>query len=71
MSLPKEHVTFEDYFKHEISEGKTEFRVVAQSTDEGVKLYIHPLGKNGESRDFIVTCGDTIDVTRWLPVVSE
>lgn len=69
MTLPKEHVTLQDYLSHETEEGKTEFRVVAKniSGEAGVKVYIHPLGKDGESRDFIVNGGDVEDITRWLP----
>ena len=69
MSLPKQHVTLQDYFKHELAEGKTEFRVVAGNfgDDVGVKIYIHPLGKDGESRDFKINGGDVADITRFLP----
>ena len=69
MAIPKEHVTLQDYLTHELSEGKTEFRVVAENigSEAGVKIYIHPLGKDGESRDFVVNGGDVEDVTRWLP----
>lgn len=73
MALPKEHVTLQDYFSHELSEGKTEFRIVVStvSSEAGVKIYIHPLGKDGESRDFIVNGGDVEDITRWLSSQAE
>lgn len=69
MSLPKRHVTFADYLIHETGDGKTEFRVVVNEVSgEGeVKIYIHPLGKDGESRDFLVDADDVTDITQWLP----
>jgi len=69
MSLPKEHVSLQDYFVDQIAEGKTEFRVVAEDRGQspGVKIYIHPLGKDGESRDFIVNGEEVRDITRWMP----
>lgn len=69
MTLPKQSVTIQDYLTHELSDGKTEFRVVAENIggEAGVKIYIHPLGKDGESRDFIVNGGDVEDITQWLP----
>lgn len=40
------------YFKTEMAEGKTEFRLVASPNNtEGVHLYIHPFGKDGKSVD--------------------
>lgn len=53
----------------ESESGHTEFRVVIanRNTDNGVKIYIHPLGKDGDSREFEAS-GTTIhDVTRWFP----
>jgi hypothetical protein len=69
MSLPKNHVTLQDYLSHELAEGKTEFRVVAENIGDeaGVKIYIHPLGKDGDSRDFVVNGSDVEDITCWLP----
>lgn len=69
MSLPKEPISFVDYLTHEAAEGKTEFRIVIEDFGKiaGVKLYIHPLGKDGESRNFIVREHLIRDVTRWLP----
>ena len=69
MSLPKKHVAFEDYLIHERDEGKTEFRVVINGVGEHgeTKIYIHPLGRDGESRDFLVDADDVTDVTQWLP----
>jgi hypothetical protein len=67
--MSKKHVSLASYLESEIAQGKLEFRVVAKLTDvEGqVKIYIHPLGKDGESRDFSIVENTTQDVTRWLP----
>jgi len=61
-------ITLQDYLKLELSEGKTEFRVVAgpQANGPGVRIYIHPLGKDGESRNFIVDGEMTHDVTEII-----
>lgn len=69
MALPKEHVSLQDYFVDQIADGKTEFRIVAEDRGQspGVKIYIHPFGKDGESRDFIINGGEVQDITRWLP----
>lgn len=69
MPLPKEKITLEDYLRHEIAEGKTEFRITAETRPicPGVLIYIHPLGKDGESRDFIVYGGVTDDSSKFLP----
>lgn len=41
------------YFEREISEGKTEFRIVAtrDSKETAIDLMIHPLGKDGKTID--------------------
>lgn len=39
------------HFENELAEGKTEFRLVAQQTENGVKMYIHPIGKDGNTID--------------------
>ncbi len=69
MALSKETITLQDYLKHEMADGKTEFRVTAQPEPKGpgVKIYIHPLGKDGESRDFIIDGELTHDVSQFLP----
>lgn len=67
--LPKETITLEAYLNHELCEGKTEFRITAEPSEHGngVKIYIHPLGKDGESRDFLVDGELTHDVSTFLP----
>ncbi len=62
----KEHISFEEYLRREFEQGKYEFRLVVSRPGEHVKLYIHPLGKDGESRDFEVNETTIRDVTRWL-----
>jgi len=70
---------FREYLKSEQSEGKTEFRIVLKSDNT---FYIHPLGKDGTSRDFVFSESDRIEYellntatpliadpeTRWEPV---
>jgi len=56
-------MTLQDYLTKEGNEGmKTEFRLVAsrQRSDKVVTLYIHPLGKDGQSLDFAID-GNTLD----------
>lgn len=51
----------EQYLRKENKEGKTEFRlVVSHNTEEGIVIYMHPLGKNGETFDAIITDGQII-----------
>lgn len=35
MALSKETITFQDFLKHEMADGKTEFRVTAQPEPNG------------------------------------
>lgn len=63
----KKHVSFEEYFRSQVESGIFEYRVVVGRIGEHVKLYIHPLGKDGDSRDFEVNESTVTDVTRWLP----
>jgi hypothetical protein len=40
-----------NYFKNELTEGKNEFRIVASNVDNGIEIYMHPLGKDGKTID--------------------
>jgi hypothetical protein len=40
-----------NHFEKELAEGKTEFRLVARQTERGVEMYIHPMGKDGNTID--------------------
>jgi hypothetical protein len=53
------------YLQNEISQGKTEFRVVAHENNKGhVTAYMHPLNKNGETFDFELSeIGDGVVMT--------
>ena len=68
MTLPRTQVTLQEYFRHELAEGKTEFRVVLNSEAfaEVTRLYIHPLGRDGDSRDFGLIGNEASDITQWL-----
>lgn len=60
MSKPFALKTFEQYLHAEIEEGKIDFRIRAQKNANGhVEFYIHPLDKNGDTRDYEVA-GDTV-----------
>lgn len=52
MTIPRTQITLQEYFRHELAEGKTEFRVVLQSEEvEGVtRLYIKRLGRQAQGR---------------------
>lgn len=42
-------MTFEEYLKKEIAEGKIDFRFRASNYDGTVRIYVHPDGKNGST----------------------
>lgn len=67
--MTQKHTTFGQYLLDESESGHTEFRVVIENrnSDGSVKIYIHPFGKDGDSRNFEVSGIIIIDVTKWLP----
>lgn len=68
MTLPRTQITLQDYFRHELAEGKTEFRVVLNSDESGVtRIFIHPLDRDGATRDFGIVGNEASDITQWLP----
>jgi hypothetical protein len=44
----------EQYFRKEMAEGKTEFRLVAELVNGVVKVMIHPMGKDEQTIDLYV-----------------
>lgn len=46
-------MNFEEYFRKEVAEGKTEFRLRADVGEKTktVTFYVHPLDKNGQTFD--------------------
>ncbi len=65
--MPKSHVSFEEYLSVQMQKGVYQFRIAPETTPDGVKFLIHPLGVDGETRDFVVVASSIADVTRWLP----
>jgi len=59
-------MTFEDYLKKEIGEGKIDFSIRATYYRAELKFYIHPEGKDGCTEDYIVT-GNTLEPQRQQP----
>jgi len=57
-------MNFEEYFRKEVAEGKTEFRLVARVGEQTktVTFYIHPLGRDGQTFDGHVA-GDNVENT--------
>lgn len=45
-------IDLETFLAQEMREGKSEFRMVATHTARGIEFYLHPLGSNGDTRDF-------------------
>ena len=69
-----------NYLSKEISEGKTDFRLVAHKHTNGwVRAYIHPFGKDGETVDlcldhegqFVKEFTDTAKALPGLPEYAE
>lgn len=60
--------TFQAYLEDARKQGITDFRVVLQPNKIGPEslIYIHPLGKDGDSKDFTVASGLLTDVTGTL-----
>ncbi|MDD3986104.1 MAG: hypothetical protein PHY59_09605 [Methanobacterium sp.] len=56
LSTPEGQNVLYQYLREERKFGKTEFRIQFM---EGVHFYIHPVGKNGKTKDFILTTKDT------------
>lgn len=69
--MGKKHISFEEYLRSEFERGTFEFRMVVSRPGEHVRLYIHPFGKDGDSRDFEVNESNITDVTRWLEKSDE
>ncbi len=46
-----------EYLREELKQGKKEFRIQFM---EDSHFYIHPLGKDGQTKDFILTKGNVL-----------
>lgn len=58
-------VTLEEYINSEIPNGYGEFRLVAnRNPDKTLKFYLHPLNRDGETRDFAVNGDEVVCITR-------
>jgi len=65
--MGKQHIELEAYLREQMEGGKHEFRIVPRKADGGkLVVYIHPLGRDGDSRDFEVDGNAVQDCTRWL-----
>ncbi len=68
MGMDKQHIELEAYLRNQMEDGKHEFRIVPRKAEGGkLMVYIHPLGTDGDSRDFEVDGNAVQDCTRWLP----
>ena len=56
-STDEGHNVLWQYLRGEFKQGKTEFRI---SFLDGVKFIIHPLNKDGDTLDFVLTKNNTI-----------
>jgi len=58
-------VTLEDYIKKEYTEGKIDFTFRASVYNGVVEIYIHPLGKDGNTTPSLIVTGDRIQEKEW------
>lgn len=64
--VKKSEITLEEYLQLELPTGCQEFRLVAnRGPDNKIKFYIHPLNRDGVSRDFAVD-GNQCDCVSML-----
>lgn len=52
-------MTLEDYFSYEYAQGKIDFSLRV-SVYDGVRIYIHPTGKDGTTTPTLVVEGNTV-----------
>jgi hypothetical protein len=62
-------MTLEDYFKHELADGKIDFSLRASVFDGVVEFYIHPSGRNGTTTPSLIVNGNTVRLKpgSWSP----
>jgi hypothetical protein len=65
-------MTFEEYLRQELARsGAIDFRFRATvNADGSVSFYVHPLGKDGDTRDFIVS-GNTLTTDPRVPRIDD
>lgn len=64
-------MTLEDYFRHEVAQGKIDFTVrAAVYGDSPVEIYIHPTGRDGLTTASLIVVGDTVHV-KHQPSISR
>lgn len=54
----------EEYLQQEVEAGKIDFRIRAVSENGNTSFYIHPLGKNGLTLDFVVKGNRLVTVVK-------
>jgi hypothetical protein len=61
-------MTFEEYLKYGVDKGITAYRLapVVMGTDGQVTFYIHPLGKDGITHDYLVKGNQLIRIQSAL-----
>ncbi len=47
-------MTLEEYLRRELARGAIDFRIRASADDGTVRFYIHPQGRDGDTRDWVV-----------------
>lgn len=52
--------TLYEYLRKEYKDGKREFRLAFQDVAGPTHFIIHPMGKDGDTADFVLTNGDVI-----------
>lgn len=58
---PRETITLDKYLRKEMAEGKIDFAFRAAETEDGhIYFYVHPQGKDGDTRDFYLNEQDQV-----------
>jgi hypothetical protein len=61
-------MTLEEFLRNEVREGKIDFRLRASVNESGdggdaeVRIYVHPLGRDGATTPTLVVAGDTVSL---------
>jgi hypothetical protein len=58
-------MTLEEFIKSEYEAGKIDFTFRASVYDGEVNIYIHPLGKDGNTTPTLIVSGDTVREKQW------
>ncbi len=55
-------MTLEDYLRYEYQDGKIDFSLRAEVNDGGVRVYIHPTGRDGTTTPMLLVTGNSVSL---------